>query len=96
MIRHLVAFRFKESEKGALGAAKELLLSMEGKVPSAKKIAVHLDELKSPRSYDILLEVWLDDFAALEEYQRDAYHAGKVKPFMHEKGETSVSMDFTE
>lgn len=96
MIRHVVCFKFAEGDKESAKKAKELFLSMRGRVPVAKRIEAHLDELRSPRSYDVMLEVWLEDFAALEAYQADAYHAGTVKPFMHEKSVSSVSMDFTE
>ena len=68
---------------------------MVGNVPTAKEIKVYIDELKSPRSYDIMLEVLLDSFTALEEYQADPYHCGVVKEFMHAHSESSVAMDFT-
>lgn len=95
MIKHVVCFKLKDDCKERADEAVALLLSMNGKVPTAKTVAAHKDELLSPRSYDIILEVTLESFAALEEYQRDAYHAGTVKVFMHKITAASVAVDFT-
>lgn len=95
MVKHVVLFRFKAESKNQIEKAKEVLLSMQGNVPTAKQITVHLDELKTARSYDIMLEVIVDNFTALEAYQADPYHCGVVKEFMHTHSESSVTMDFT-
>ncbi len=95
MIKHVVVFKFKEESKNQITQAKEVLMSMEGNVPTIKGIEVNIDELKSNRSYDIMLTVILESFEALEEYQQDPYHAGVVKTFMHMHMESSVAMDFT-
>ena len=44
---------------------------------------------------DIILEVILDDFKALDEYQVDPYHVEVVKKHMHAVAEKSIAMDFT-
>ena len=93
MIKHIVCFKLKEGESPL--KAKEVLLSMTGNVPTAKNIQVFIDELKSPRSYDVLLEVILDDFNALAVYQQDDYHCNVVKKYMHAVCASSVAMDFT-
>ena len=93
MIKHVVCFKLKEGESA--NKAKEVLLSMIGKVPTAKGITVGVDELKSPRSFDVMLEVILEDFKALEEYQVDPYHCDVVKKHMHAVTEKSIALDFT-
>lgn len=95
MIKHVVCYKFKEEEKKSLAEAVALLKSMQGKVPQVINVQAHADELHSVRSFDLILEVWLDSFEALSAYQEDAYHAGKVKPFLQSKYEKSVSLDFT-
>lgn len=95
MIKHVVCFKFKDEYKKCAEEAVEVLLSMRGRVPSAKRIEAHADELRSARSCDVILEVELEDFAALEEYQRDPYHVDVVKEYMHKKTATSVAADFT-
>jgi hypothetical protein len=93
MIKHIVCFKLKEGESAE--KAKEVLLSMTGKVPTAKAITVGIDELHSQRSFDIILEVLLEDFKALEDYQVDPYHCDVVKKHMHAVAEKSIALDFT-
>ena len=93
MIKHVVCFKLKEGESPL--KAKEVLLSMIGNVPTAKCITVGIDELKSSRSFDVMLEVILEDFTALKEYQEDAYHCNVVKKHMNAVTEKSIALDFT-
>ena len=93
MIKHVVCFKLKDGEDKK--KAKDVLLSMIGNVPTAKGICVHIDELTSPRSFDIILEVILEDFKALDEYQVDPYHVGVVKKHMYAVAENSITLDFT-
>ena len=44
-----------------------------------REIEVGADFLKSARSYDIILQVTLDDVQALDAYQEDPYHVDVVK-----------------
>ena len=68
--------------------------SMDGNVELLRGIEVGVDFLHSPRSYDIILQVLLDDEKALEEYQNDEYHCSVVKKHMHSVAESSVAIDF--
>lgn len=92
MIKHIVCFKLKNRDNAP--KAKEILLSMEGKVPQLRSIEVGIDLLHSDRSYDVILQVIVDSMQALEEYQRDEYHCSIVKPFMHDVRETSVAVDY--
>ena len=93
MVKHIVCFKLKDNSQAACEKAKEVLLSMEGKVPTAKEISVGIDFLHSPRSYDIILEVLVEDKKALDEYQNDPYHCDVVKTYMHSVREASVAVD---
>ena len=92
MIKHIVCFKLKDGESKE--KAKEVLLSMKGNVPLLRGIEVGIDELRSDRSFDVILEVLLDDFSALEAYQKDEYHCNVVKKHMHAVAEKSISLDF--
>lgn len=94
MVKHIVCFKLKDNSPAAKEEAKERLLSMRGKVPVMKDIEVGTDFLGSERSYDVLLQVTLENRQALEEYQNDPYHCSYVKPYMHEKRSGSVSVDY--
>ena len=92
MVKHIVCFKLKnpaEKEK-----VRELLLSMRGNVPSAKKIEVGVDFLGSDRSYDVILMVDLENREALDTYQNDPYHVNTVKSYMHQARSASVAVDY--
>ncbi len=93
MIKHVVCFKLKDNSNESVNKAKEVLCSMKGRVPTIRNIFVGADFLHSERSYDIILEVEVDDKAALDEYQRDGYHCNVVKPYMHAVRESSVAVD---
>ena len=92
MIKHVICFKLKQGESAE--KAREVLLSMEGNVPMLRGIEVGIDALHSPRSYDVILNVLLDDMDALTAYQKDAYHCDVVKTHMHAVVESSVAVDY--
>ncbi len=92
MLKHVVCFKLNEGESPE--KAKEVLLSMQGNVPMLRGIEVGIDELRSPRSYDVMLTVLLDGFDVLNAYQNDGYHVSVVKKHMHAVSQTSVSIDY--
>lgn len=94
MIKHIVCFKLKNNSPEECEKAREVLLSMRGKVPQLRGIEVGVDFLHSERSYDIILETLLDDEAALESYQNDPYHCSVVKKHMHAVRESSVAVDY--
>lgn len=94
MIKHIVCFKIKEEYKNRIEEAKKTLLSMKENVPTVLDICVGIDLLHSERSYDIILEVWLESMEHLAVYQQDLYHCTVVKPLMHEIRCASVAVDY--
>ena len=94
MIKHIVCFKLKDNSPAECEKAAAVLRSMEGNVPLLRGIEVGCDFLHSPRSYDVILQIKLDDAAALEAYQQDAYHCGVVKKHMHAVAEHSIAIDY--
>jgi len=94
MIKHIVCFKLKDNSDEEVKKAADILLSMNGKVPTARSIEVGCDFLHSPRSYDIILQVVVDSPEALDEYQNDEYHCSVVKKHMHEVAEASIAVDY--
>lgn len=94
MVKHIVCFKLKDRSPEKCAEAKEILMGMVGNVPMIKDINVGIDFLHSERSYDIILEVTVDNVKALEEYQNDEYHCTKVKPYMHSVRSASVAVDY--
>ncbi|MBR1748085.1 MAG: Dabb family protein [Clostridia bacterium] len=94
MIKHVICFKLKEGAEESRKQVREVLAGMEGRVPQIRDVAVHLDELRSPRSFDVILEVLVDSWEALESYQKDEYHCEVVKKYLNTVVERSVAMDF--
>lgn len=94
MIKHIVCFKMAEPTPELLEKTKDILLSMDGKVDLLRGIEVGVDFLKSERSYDIILQVLLEDEQALEAYQQDPYHCDVVKKHMHAVTVSSVAVDY--
>ena len=94
MVKHIVCFKLANPTEVLLKETKDILLSMDGNVPLVKEIEVGVDFLKSERSYDIILQVLLEDEAALDAYQKDAYHCDVVKKHMHAVAESSIAIDY--
>lgn len=94
MIKHIVCFKLKDNSQSEKDEAKKILLSMKENVPTVKDIEVGCDFLSSPRSYDIILQVWLESREMLDVYQNDPYHVGVVKEHMHRVCEKSVAVDY--
>ncbi|MBP0963169.1 MAG: Dabb family protein [Oscillospiraceae bacterium] len=94
MIKHIVCFKLTDNSDENCQKAKEVLLSMQGNVPQLRGIEVGVDFLHSARSYDLILQVLLDDAAALDAYQNDPYHCEVVKKHMHAVCAASVAIDY--
>lgn len=92
MIKHIVCFKLKEGTD--VEKTKEILLFMKGKVPEIKDIEVGVDFLHSERSYDIILQVTLENEAALTDYQNNEYHCSVVKKHMHAVRTGSIAVDY--
>lgn len=92
MIKHIVCFKLDDPAKKEM--TKKILLSMQGNVPMLKGIEVGTDFLGSPRSYDVILQVTLEDREALDAYQNDPYHCNVVKRYIHANTTASVAVDY--
>lgn len=94
MIKHIVCFKLKDNSEEKKNEAKNIILSMVGKVETVKALEVGIDFLGSPRSYDIFIQATLDSKEALDAYQQDDYHCNVFKKYMHAVTESSVAVDY--
>lgn len=94
MIRHIVCFKLKDNSLENCEKAKEVLMSMKGNVELLRDIEVGIDFLHSERSYDLILQVVVDDEEALSAYQAHPYHVNVVKKHMHAVRSASVAVDY--
>ena len=94
MIKHVVCFKLKDKSVDAKEKATNVLMSMITKVPQIWGIEVGQNVLESPRSYDLILQVVVEDLKKLEEYQQNEYHVNVVKKYMHQVLESSIAVDY--
>lgn len=94
MIVHIVLFKLKESNAENADAVKNMLLSMNGKVPLLRHLEVGVDIVRSERSYDVALYSKFDNLADLQAYQIHPYHADTVVPFMKANCAAIVASDY--
>ena len=94
MIKHVVCFKLKENSIDSKEKATNVLMSMITKVPQIWGIEVGQNVVESHRSYDLILQVVVEDLKKLEEYQNNTYHVDVVKKYMHQVIESSVAVDY--
>ena len=94
MIKHIVCFKLANPTEELLKKTKDILLSMKGNVPMLRDIEVGVDFLHSARSYDVILQVWLDNKEDLDAYQNDPYPCSVVKTHMHSVASSSIAIDY--
>ncbi len=94
MITHIVFFRFNDQRAEQLSKAKDLLLSMNGKIPQLRHLEAGVDFIRSERSYDLALVTKFDSREDLQAYQVHPYHAGEVVPYMKSHASSVVAVDY--
>ena len=94
MIVHIVLFKLADSTPENSNAVKEMLLSMDGKIPMLRHLEVGTDVIRSERSYDVALYTRFDSLVDLQAYQVHPYHAGTVIPFMKANCSSIVAADY--
>jgi stress responsive alpha/beta barrel protein len=94
MITHIVFFKLKDKSPASLQAAKEKLLSMNGKIDLLRHLEAGTDVIRSERSYDVALVTRFDSLADLQAYQVHPYHANEVGAYMKAASESVVAVDY--
>ncbi len=72
MLTHVVLMRFTDPADAAKSA--RLLEGLVGKVQAIRNLDVHLDELHTEVSWDLVLVTTHDDAEGLRAYQSDPVH----------------------
>ncbi len=94
MVTHIVFFKLKDRSAAGIAQAKEMLLSMDGKIDLLRHLEVGTDVIRSERSYDLALVTKFDSLADLQAYQVHPYHAGEVLPYMKGAAESVIAVDY--
>jgi len=94
MIAHIVLFKLKENTPEGIEKAKQLLLSMDGKVEMLRHLEVGVDVIRSERSADIALYTKFDSLEDLQAYQVHPYHANEVAAYMRSVCSSVTAADY--
>ena len=94
MITHIVFFKLAEQTAEKIGAVRNKLLSMDGKIAELRHLEAGIDLVRSERSFDVALVTKFDSMADLQTYQTHPYHAGEVIPFMKAHCSSIVAVDY--
>ena len=94
MIVHIVLFKLKEATAENIEAARQRLLSMDGKVELLRQLEVGVDLIRSERSADIALYTKFDSLEDLQAYQVHPYHANEVAAYMRSVCSSVVAADY--
>jgi hypothetical protein len=94
MITHIVLFKLKEQTPEGIEKARELLLSMEGKVEQLRYLEVGVDLIHSERSANIALVTKFDSLEDLQAYQVHPYHATEVAAYMRSVCSAVMTADY--
>ena len=92
MFTHIVFFNLKDKQQAS--EAREILLSMEGKIPELKGLEVGLDVLHTERSYDLALITRFDSLEDMNTYQVHEFHVNEVLKYLKPMIESSKAVDF--
>jgi hypothetical protein len=96
MFTHVVFFNLKDKSKESVKKAKNILLKVEGRVPTLKEIKVGIDVVRSARSYDLALITIFDSREGMDAYQVHPVHVEEVLGELRPMLESSASVDFEE
>lgn len=94
MVKHVLFVKLKEYSPEGCEKVRDLFLSMKDEIPFLRELNVGIDYLRSERSYDVVLELVVDDREALQAYQSHPYHVEKVKPYIHQVRSGSATVDY--
>ncbi len=94
MVTHIVFFKLADPAPENVGKLKDLLLSMNGRVPQLRHLEVGVDIIRSERSYDLALITKFDSLEEMDSYQSHPYHAGEVMPYVRRVSQSVAAVDY--
>ncbi len=93
MITHVVLFKLKDRSARSFEKARDVLLSLKGRVPQLRYLEVGTDILHSGRSFDIALITKFDSLEELQAYQAHPVHI-EVAEYMTSVRKAAVAVDY--
>jgi hypothetical protein len=94
LFTHVVFFRLADPTSVNIEQAKNILLSMEGKIPQLKYLEVGVDVLHTKRSFDICLITKFECENDMDQYQVHPYHVEHVLANLRPMLKESAAVDY--
>ena len=82
MVTHIMLAKLKDYSPENLEKAKNLLLSMNGNIPTLMKVDVKVDTKRAAISYDLAIFFDYETAADFEAYVADPFHVEVSKQFL--------------
>jgi len=92
MFTHIVFFKLKNNQQ--VTSAKNILLSMEGKISQLKGLEVGVDVMHTERSCDLALITKFDSLEDMNAYAVSEYHVNSVLKYIKPMLESSKTVDY--
>jgi hypothetical protein len=91
---HIVFFKLAEPSELNVETAKNILLGMEGNIPTLKYLEVGVDLLHTERSYDLVLITKFECKNDMDIYQIHPYHVNEVLAKLRPMLKGSAAVDY--
>ena len=92
-LTHIVLFKLKDRSPRNVENAREVMMSMKGKIPQLRHLEVGIDILHSERSYDLALMTKFDSLEEMQNYQAHPVHV-EVSKYMTSVRESAITVDY--
>ncbi len=93
MLTHVVFFKLQERTPEQAQKLREVLLSLNGKIPQIKYMEVGVNVLPSERAFDVALYQHFDSLEAMQAYQVHPEHL-EVQKYIRSVMASSASVDY--
>ncbi len=93
MITHIVFFKLFDRSPENIGRARQVLLSLRGRIPQLRHLEVGADVVRSPRSFDLALVARFESLEDLQAYQIHPEHV-EASDYMSSVRESVASVDY--
>lgn len=93
MITHIVFFKLRDRSEENIRKTRDVLASMEGKIPQLRSLEVGIDVVRSERSYDLALVAKFDSLEDLKLYNDHPVHQEVLKYIATVK-DVSLAVDY--
>jgi len=93
MITHIVFFKLKDRSLASIESTRDLILTLNGKVPTIEHLEAGVDIVRGERNYDLALYSRFTSMENLDAYRVHPYHK-EVVGELKARSESIVAVDY--